>query len=196
LAFDITHYQSVERPNGANPVVGLFGSMTWPPTRRAAERFLSRLWPEIRRQAPYAEALIAGIGAREQLERFLEMPGVRIVEDVPDMRPYFERTTVLLYPATRATGIKVKVLEALAYGVPTVTTAEGAEGIPIEDGAHALLAESDEALVEHTLCLLRSTDRRDALRARGRALLRDEYRLDSTVEKLEGVYRAIGARRG
>ena len=59
----------------------------------------------------------------------MNLPDVSIEENVPDIRPYFERSSVFLYPPARGSGMKIKVLEAMAFGMPLVTTEHGAEGM-------------------------------------------------------------------
>ena len=138
LALDTSLYEYItpaRRPGTL--VVSVIGNMDWYPTRSAAERFLTRLWPGIKARIPEAHAQVVGWNARVALKDFLNLPDVTIEENVPDIRPYFERTGVLLYSPARGSGMKIKVLEALALGVPVVTTSEGVEGLPAEDGVHA-----------------------------------------------------------
>ena len=140
--------------------MSLIGSFTWEPTFSAAIRLITRLWPEIRRRVPEARLQVVGWGARRALAEFLNVDGVMIEEDVPDTAPYFESTDVLLYAPNSASGMKVKVLEAFAYGVAVVTNADGVEGIPARDGVHAGIAEDDEGLITRTVSLLTSPDER------------------------------------
>jgi hypothetical protein len=123
---------------------------------------------------------------------------VTVAEDVPDTRPYFERTGVLLYAPGRGSGMKVKVLEALAYGVPVVTTAEGVEGLPAADGVHAGVCEDDAGLIDRTVRLLADPAAANRQRAAGRALLESHCGPGPTVDRVEQVYARVlaAARRG
>ena len=78
--------------------------------------------------------------------------GVEIVGEVPSAAEFLRGLSLLLYPVRRGSGMKVKVLESLAAGVPVVTTRFGAEGI--EPGAGVIVAEDDEALVAAAVALL------------------------------------------
>jgi glycosyltransferase involved in cell wall biosynthesis len=175
----------------AHPVVGVIGSMGWYPTHSAAVRLITRLWPEIKRRVPAAKAQLVGWGARGALAQFLEMPDVVIEEDVPDTRPYFERTGVMLYAPGGGSGMKVKVLEALGYGVPVVTTPEGVEGLPAQDGVHAGVCEDDAGLIERTVRLLRDPAAQNRQRAAGRALLEAHCGPKPTVDAIERAYAAM-----
>ncbi len=110
--------------------MSLIGAMNWYPGYSAGLRLLTRLWPEIKRRVPAARLQIVGWSARSAFRDSLGLPDVEIAENVPDTRPYFERTGVLLYAPSRGSGMKIKVLEAMGFGVPVVTTSEGVEGIP------------------------------------------------------------------
>jgi glycosyltransferase involved in cell wall biosynthesis len=178
------------------PVVSVIGSMGWYPTHSAAVRLLTRLWPEIKRRVPAARAQIVGWNAREALKEFLGRPDVTIEENVPDIKPYFQRTGVLLYAPGRGSGMKIKVLEALGFGVPVVTTSEGVEGLPAEDGVHVGLTEDDAGLVERTVRLLQDPEGQNRQRAAGRALLESHCGPQQTLDALELVYQKMRAERG
>ncbi len=173
------------------PIISVIGNMAWYPSCSAAVRLLTRLWPEIRRQLPEARLRIVGWNARSALRNFLDTPGVTIEENVADMRPYFERTGVLLYAPERGSGMKVKVLEALALGVPVVTTAEGVEGLPAEDGIHASICDEDAGLIERTVRLLNDRDAQNRQRAAGRALLEKHCGPGPTLDGMEHIYRLM-----
>ena len=180
----------------AAPVVSVIGNMTWYPSSSAAIRLLTKLWPEIKRRVPEARAQIVGWSARSTLMEFLDLPDVTIVENVPDMQPYFERTSVLCYPPTRGSGMKIKILESLGYGIPVVTTSEGSEGLPAIDGVHMGIAEDDAGLIDRVVELLLDPAEQNRQRAAGRELLEDHCGPKTTVDAIENVYKEIQAAGG
>jgi glycosyltransferase involved in cell wall biosynthesis len=101
---------------------GLIGTADWPPTAAALRVLLEDVWPRVK--APAANLLIAGRGTDR-------LGGVG---EVDSARELFQRFSLLLFPLPRGSGMKVKVLEAMASGVPVVTTPAGAEGIEPSDG--------------------------------------------------------------
>jgi glycosyltransferase involved in cell wall biosynthesis len=191
IATELYTYIPDERRT-VHPVVGVIGSMNWYPTQSAAVRLLTRLWPEIKRRVPTAKAHLVGWEARGALAPFLAMPDVVIEENVPDTRPYFERTGVMLYAPSRGSGMKVKILEALALGVPVVTTSEGVEGLPAEDGIHAGVCDDDAGLIERTIALLLDPAAQNRQRCAGRALLEAHCGPVPTVDAIERVYATLG----
>ena len=194
LGIDPTLYSYIpDDRRTAEPVVSLIGSMGWHPSRTAAERLLTRLWPEIKRRVPAATCQVVGWDARSALRSHLSLPDVTVVENVPDAKPYFERTGVLVYAPARGTGMKVKVLEALAFGIPVVTTTEGVEGLPAVDGLHAGVCDDDDGLIERTVRLLTGVTDGNRQRAAGRALLESHCGPGPTVDAVERVYRRVAA---
>jgi glycosyltransferase involved in cell wall biosynthesis len=189
LAFDTSLYEMPEAlPGREHPTVGLIGSFAWQPTFLAATRLLDRLWPSVVQAVPEAKLLIVGRDARRVLARYLDHPNVEIVETVPDITPYFHALDVMLYAPHKGSGMKVKVMEAFAFGTPVVTSTAGAEGIPIEDGIHAGLSDDDRGLIDRTVALLRDAERRNAQRRAARQLIERHCAPARSVDVLEPVY--------
>jgi glycosyltransferase involved in cell wall biosynthesis len=162
LCLDLNSYRFEAPPTSDAPTLGLIGSFGWGPTFTAAKRLLTRLWPAIQRRAPEARLLLVGRSARRALGPLLgTSPGIEVHENVAETEPFFRRLNVMLYATDAGSGMKVKVMEAFAFGTPVITNADGVEGLPAMDGVHVGLAEDDETLVEKTLLLLR-----DGARAR------------------------------
>jgi len=194
LTIDLEHHPRLPA-RATEPVVSLVGNMGWGPSRAAAERLLGRLWPRIQAEVPEARLEVVGWSARRVLAEYVDLPGVTIAEDVPRIEPYLERAALLLYAPGRGSGVKVKVLEALASGVPVVTNREGAEGLEgVEDGVNLGLADDDAGLVARAVTLLRDPARRDAQRAQGRALI-ERRTPAAAIERLEQVYALLGVGR-
>jgi glycosyltransferase involved in cell wall biosynthesis len=162
--------------------------MHWYPTRSAAVRLLTRLWPKIKQRLPNARCQVVGWDARIALKDYLNLPDVTIEQNVPDIKPYFERTSVLLYAPSRGSGMKIKILEAMGFGIPVVTTSEGVEGIPAEDGIHAGVCEDDDGLIERTVALLNDPQRQNNQRRAARALFESHCGPVPTVDAIEAIY--------
>jgi hypothetical protein len=121
---------------------------------------------------------------------------VDVIENVADARPYFERTAVFLYAPERGTGMKVKVLEAFAYGIPVVTTSEGIEGLPAQDGVHVGLSDNDDGLVERTVALLGDRSCQERQRLAARELLNVCCNPQTVLDNIEDCYAGMLRRRG
>jgi glycosyltransferase involved in cell wall biosynthesis len=197
VGIDCSLYDYIpDHRRSGQPVISVIGNMGWYPTYSAAVRLLTRLWPLIKKQVPQARVQLVGWGARTALKEYLDMPDVSIHEDVPDTRPYFEQTATLLYAPARGSGMKIKILEALAYGVPVVTTWEGVEGLPAQDGVHAGICDDEAGLIERTVRLLQDSVAQNHQRAAGRALVESHCSPQATVDAIVALYDTIGQARG
>jgi glycosyltransferase involved in cell wall biosynthesis len=114
------------------PVAGLIGTAAWPPTATAMRRLVEEVWPDVHRRVAEATLLVAGRGS-DRLG-LAPTPGVEVLGSVPASQDFFQKLSVLLFPIGRGSGMKVKVLEAIASGLPVVTTPAGSEGIDAGDG--------------------------------------------------------------
>ncbi len=190
FSLDLSLYPWIpkEKRHNRRPVITLIGGMTWYPSVSAAERILRELWPEIKKQVPDAVLKIVGWSARAALKDYLELEDVKILENVSDIQPYFEEASVMLYAPVRGSGMKIKVLESLAFGVPVVTTSEGAEGIPAEDMVHMGLCEDNAGLIARTVKILMDPELQERLRLDGRKLLATHCGEEKTVNDIEQIY--------
>lgn len=192
VGLDMEQYPFIpDSQRTTEPVLSVIGSMDWYPSRSAAQRLMDRLWPSIKAQVPNARVQIVGWGAKRALAQYVGLPDVVIEENVPDIQPYFERTGVLLYAPGRGSGMKIKILEAMAFGIPVVTTSEGVEGLPAIDGIHAGVCEDDQGLIERAVRLLRDTSLQNRQRHAGRALVESHCGSRPTLDKLEQIYSQI-----
>ena len=192
LALDLSLYPfDQDRKLAEDPVITLIGSFLWQPTLSAGIRLLTRLWPEIKRRVPRARLQIVGLSARSALRDFLDLPDVRIEENVPDILPFFLGADALLYAPEQASGVKVKIQEAFALGVPVVTTAEGMEGLPAKDGIHAMVCDDDAGLIDRTAVLLADRSRWMLQRQAARSLVEACCNPDSALDRVEEVYRLM-----
>jgi len=172
-------------------IISLIGTMGWAPSHTAAIRLLKKLWPEIKKQLPSARVRIIGWSARTVLQEYLNFPDVEIIENVPDIRSYFEQTGVMLYAPDRGSGMKVKILEAFAYGVPVVTTSDGVEGLAALDGTHASICDDDAGLISRTVKLLSDRARQESQRLAARELIETTISPQVMLDRLETFYADI-----
>lgn len=173
------------------PVAGLIGSMGWYPSRSAAVRLVTKIWPEVRRRMPDAQLLVGGRSAPRYLGGLFPAPGAQLVDPIDHPRDFFSRIGVLVYPPAGGSGMKMKVLEAMAYGVPVISNGYGLEGLDYENGREAVLASSDEEFVARTVELLRDSERRRAIGRAGRSLLESRYAPEAAIDRLVDSYREL-----
>jgi len=191
LGIDATLYPFSEADPPGPRTIGIIGNFSWTPTYRAAVRLHSALWPQIKAAVPDARLLIVGRDARRRLGDLPSSPDLEIVENVPDIIPYFRRLHVLLNAPAHGSGTKVKVQESMALGVPVVTNTDGGEGIPGIDGEHWGFADDDHGLIERAIELLNDAALRRQRRLAARALLEREFGTAPTIGKVLEAYASI-----
>ena len=145
------------------PVAALLADWSWPPNHRALEWLLAA-WPDVRDAVPAARLLLAG----RHLERASvgSMAGVETLGAVASSTDVLARAAVIAFPCPPTSGPKVKVLEALAHGVPVVTTQAGVEGLVVEPGD--AVAVDRRHFASGLASLLTEPERRAQMAAGGR----------------------------
>lgn len=187
LGIDTQLYQYQTESPG-QPLVGLIGSMGWNPNFEAARRLLTRIWPLVKASVPDAHLLIAGWDASRLNEEARGAKDVTILENVPSAEECFRRLSVMAFPVARSSGMKVKVLEAMAYGVPVVTTAEGLAGVQARDDREVCVEQDDEEFARRVTMLLQSRTLRNRIRRAARDLVDRCYSPEPTLRDVESVY--------
>jgi glycosyltransferase involved in cell wall biosynthesis len=178
-------------PLDGPPVAGIIGTASWPGTASALRR-LARVWPLIRREVPDARLAIAGRGT-ERLSELGELPGVELQGEVESATEWLGHLSVLLFPIDRGSGVKVKVLEAIASGIPVVTTSHGAEGIDADGGV--VVADDDAGLARAAAAILRDEAERRERGAAAHAAFVARYAPAPATAPLVELYRRIARQR-
>lgn len=144
------------------PVGACVADWRWPPNRRALATLLG-LWPEVRDRLHGAELLLAGHG----LSDVGSLPGVEVMGFVHDSREVLERAAALVFPCPASSGPKIKTIEALAVGLPVLTTTAGAEGVHPAALEGAVISNAEE-FANATVDVLADAPRRALMGAAGR----------------------------
>ena len=143
------------------------GNMNYGPNADAAQWIVDKILPRILASRPNAELRLVGI-APEGLRSSLTSPKVTFTGFAEDIRTAFNDASAALLALRSGAGTKLKVLEALAHGVPVVTTPIGNEGIGTVDEEHLLVRESAEDLADSVVRLLSDRELASRLAQNGR----------------------------
>jgi glycosyltransferase involved in cell wall biosynthesis len=156
--------------------------------------FLYReIWPRVRRADPEAHLTVAGRGAREELARVAPQTLAAIESDqsvdlagfVPDLQATMDLTAVMAAPLRLGSGVRTKVIEAMAAGLPLVTTTRGAEGLAVAHERELLIADEPEQFARELVHLLRDPELQARLSRAGRELAAREHDNDQLAARLE-----------
>ena len=160
------------------------GSMAWEPNRDAVTWFAGKIFPMVRQGAFDTRLVIAGSSMTRGIAG-LDNGGDIIVEGfVEDISKVFLDADVFIAPVRFGSGVNVKILEAMSYGVPVVTTPKGAEGTGGRHGEHFIVARDEGEFASAIGYLLENAGARESLSAKGREYISEHH----GIEKVIGVF--------
>ena len=152
------------------------GFLGWEPNVQGLVWFINEVWPRLQQQHPDLEFDIVGKNPDRRLQAAAaSWPGINLTGYVADLQTIYRDSRVSVAPLLFGSGMKVKVLDAMARGMPTVTTSVGAEGIDIENGRHLLVADEPDQMTDAILSLLDDAELWQRLQENSRALISERY---------------------
>lgn len=154
------------------PTLIFTGSFRYFANHEAMVWFVGQVLPRIQTVEPAARLVITGDHAGLPLP---PAPNVILTGLLPDVRPWLARAWVSVVPIQQGGGTRLKILEAMAAGVPVVTTTKGAQGLAARHEEHLLIADSADAFAAAVLRLLRDPALRQRLADNARQLVRERY---------------------
>jgi len=161
------------------------GSMDWLPNEDAMTYFCRDILPLIRAKEPDVTLSIVGRAPTAAVRRLASDHGITVTGRVDDVRPHMQDATVYIVPLRIGGGTRLKIFEAMAAGKAIVSTTIGAEGLPVRDGEHVLLADSPPAFTAAVIDLLRNGERRRRIERAARALVVERYDWSSAATELD-----------
>ena len=188
IAVDVDETGTVSRQTAANHVLHL-GTMYWPPNIDGVMWFLQEIWPRIRQKQPGVVFDIVGSRPPPALRKIGEEDdSIRVAGYVSDTAPYLEQTGVFVVPLRAGGGMRVKILNALAQGLPIVSTALGCEGIEVTPGRDILVGDTPGTFAEAVLRVLKDHEIARQLSVNGRQLAEEKYDYRVACRALDVVY--------
>lgn len=147
--------------------------------------FVEQVLPLIRREVGDVRVNIVGGSPPPEIRAYDRLPDVSILGFVEDVRPFMTRSKVLVVPLRTGGGTRLKLLEGLSAGVPTVSTSLGAEGLDLVHGRDALIADTPAAFSDSVVRLLRDPGLRERLARAGRRVAEERYSWVAVGARLE-----------
>jgi glycosyltransferase involved in cell wall biosynthesis len=165
------------------------GSFPHLPNLDAFELLVDEVWPAVRRRLPDAALTVAGARPPDRVLAWDGRDGIRVVGEVDEAAPLYRSHRVLVVPLRAGSGTRLKILEALASGLPVVSTTIGAEGLALSDPPEITIADDPQAMADRVAELLRADDEHiEAVGRRGRTLTVARYDWDAIADDLTGAY--------
>lgn len=165
------------------------GQMSYHANVEAVRWFARDIWPAVRERHPGVTLHIVGSDPPPGVLALRSQTGIFVTGTVPDVLPFYERAIAAIVPLRTGGGTRLKILEAMAAGVPVISTAIGAEGLHVTDGRDILIAGEGVGSWLAAICITRGTGR-DQLIAQGRELVFCRYDWDQIGRSLTQVYQS------
>jgi glycosyltransferase involved in cell wall biosynthesis len=156
------------------------GAMNWHPNKEALDWLIHSIFPEVKRKHPQIELHVAG-SFMDNYTINNQTEGIFFHGFVDDADAFLASNGLLILPIKSGSGVRIKLLEAMASGIPVITTSKGAEGIDAKDAFY--LANTTEEFAEGITILLTSGELRKDLSEKSIAFIRENYSVE-TVSKL------------
>lgn len=165
---------SWQPPADGSPVVVFTGSMDWEANVDGIRFYIEEVWPQVRAKVPNAQLRVVGKNPPAALVQ-RNVPGVSFTGFVDDVRDHARDAQAFVIPLRVGGGTRIKAFEAMAMGLPVVSTTIGIEGLDVDHGTHFLRADSADELASATLKLIADGALRLKLSRAARELVEDRF---------------------
>lgn len=164
-------------------------TMFYPPNVEGVQWFATEAFPRVRAVLPETEFFIVGSRPPTHIQQLATTTsGIEVTGYVQDLQPLLRKAAVLVVPLHSGSGMRVKILEAFARGIPVVSTTVGVEGIDARPEEHLLVGDTPEAFASAVVRLLREPETADRIARAARALVEQRYDWRNALSPLDRIY--------
>jgi glycosyltransferase involved in cell wall biosynthesis len=172
-------------------IITFIGKMDYPPNPYAVLYFIKEILPEIEKNYS-GQFKFQVIGAKTPEWMFkLSNEKIKIVGEVEDIRPYLGESKVFVAPLKFGSGIKVKILEAMALGVPVVTTSVGIQGMNVKNGVHLFVEDEIEEFAKKIIILLKDENLRNEISKNAKDYVFKNFDAENYVKEMEKCFKNL-----
>lgn len=167
------------------------GSFNYYPNLDGVQYFVDQVMPEVLKRCPDAIFRMVGRQPDARVMALHNPPSLIVTGQVDDLMPCYRAAQVCVIPLRSGGGTRLKILEAMAYGRPVVSTTIGAEGIDVEHNRNILIADSPAEMAEAVCRILKDPALARNLAEEGRRLVESRYAWKSIADSMYETYRAL-----
>ena len=188
---DADHYRPDPDLPREQDLLVLHGTMDFGPNVEAAEFLATTILPAVRRSVPSARVAIVGRSPSDRVRALAMVPGVEVTGGVVDVRPWLQTCAVYVCPMVSGTGVKNKLLEAMASEAPCVVSDRALGGLSVEQERDVLVGRSPEELVAHVVRVLADPSLAHGLGRAARRYVVDHHSWHTVTDRYERVFRDV-----
>jgi len=167
--------------------ISFIGRMDYYPNQECMARFCAEVWPQLKALRPAMKLLIVGADPSVEMRKLGDLPGVTVTGSVPDVRPFIRSSALMVAPLAIARGTQNKILEAMAMGVPVVTSSVAAGGVDAVAESHLLVADNAADITQAILRIAENPDERGRLAVAGRQRVLSHHAWPRSMQRLDGI---------
>lgn len=191
---DLLKIYDENKDSSGKPIFLYQGNFSWLQNIEAAKYLVTTIFPAIREKIPEATCVIAGQRALEKLGNINEH-GVKIV-DIGSANPdevvkVYDKATIFLAPIHGPGGTRLKILGAMAAGLPVISSPTGVSGLGASQNKNVIIAQTTEDFVKAAESLYKDEKLYSTIRRNARALIEEKYSWDTVSQKLEKMYHKL-----
>jgi sugar transferase (PEP-CTERM/EpsH1 system associated) len=193
IGVDVKYFKPMPRPLDSHTLVSL-GTLAWQPNADGVIWFCHEVLPLVRAVVPDVTFQIIGDHPPAVLRKLGDDEAIELLGRVDDVRPFLANSAGLVVPLRVGSGMRVKVLDALAMGVPVVSTAVGCEGIAVTHGRDVLIADEPLDFARAVVDVVSDGELQQHLSRAGRALVMERYAWPVIYDQIGKVFADIPGR--
>ncbi len=181
--------------DGKSAVILFVGTLDYWPNIDGIVFFAKQVFPILQRHFPDIILRVVGRAPDPQVLALQSMGGVEIIGEVDNLNPYYQQCSACIVPLRTGGGTRLKILEAMAYGRPVVSTAIGAEGIQAQHDRHLLIADEPRDIGQAIVRLLTQRDLSRYVIKEARQLVEERYSWQGIARQMLEIYSDLSDRR-
>lgn len=183
---DTNFFSNIKRRDDGNTLLYV-GSFRYIQNQDAIRYLAKRIWPELKQKNPELKIMLVGRDPTAEIKN-LKSSSIEIRSDFEDIRNAYELASVLVVPIRAASGTRLKILEAMASGVPVVSTSLGVEGIGAKNNQEVLIADDPKSFVSATIKILEESRLRAKITTAAKKLVEEKFSWDKIAQNLNYLY--------
>lgn len=181
-----------KKKNNGAPRVLYVGNYAWMQNVEAVDILIKDIWPDIKSRVKNAKLWIVGVNMTDEIIKLAkERDDVLVTQAIPDIRDAYKNSSVLVAPIKGPGGTRLKVLEALASGLPVVSTSVGVAGLGLVSGKHALVSNNISDLSNLAVKIINNKSYAQKISESAQSFVSKKFDWKSIVGKLDTSYRDV-----
>lgn len=187
IGVDTGFFMPVRRQLGSRNMLSI-GTMYWPPNIDSMLYFSHEILPLVQEQVSDCTLVIAGQRPAPSIQALASNPAIKVTGYVDDVRDVARNCGVFIVPLRSGSGVRVKILNAMAMGLPIVSTSIGAEGLEVVSGEHLIIADRPQEFAQAVVKVLSDKDTAASLGENARRLVCERYSWEIVGKQLLSIY--------